>query len=158
MGESKETIATHGMGEFHHVKAQDFRPDPNYRADKKTLDKVWDIIQGKVDVSKIEEPETGEVVSVPVEYVNAVAWWALRRLKQLHAGKEFSVGVVKEEPIVLIEFVKEFHGVLNERGETVKMGKRQTTDCAAGFMQGIDPERLGQDAAVFFMQNLEVGN
>lgn len=143
-----------GMSDAHTIKAKPFIFDRSKPLDTKIADGVWDIVQGKVDPTQITEPDAEGVVSVPIEYVRAVAWWIIKRLKTMGCRKGFSVMVLEDEPIVVIEFVKKFDGILNAEGDALKTKKEQRTNCGLAFQREMDPERVGNDAANEFVHHL----
>jgi hypothetical protein len=143
-----------GMADCHTIQAKKFTFDRSKKVDRAIADGVWDILQGNVDPAKIAEPDADGMVSVPIEYVQAVAWWIIKRLKTMGCRKGFSVMVLEDEPIVVIEFVKEFEGVLNAEGDVLKTKKEQLTNCGLAFQREMDPERVGNDAANEFVHHL----
>lgn len=145
-----------GMGDSHTIRAKPFEFDRSKKVDAKIADAVWDIVQGKIDPTKIVEPEESGILLVPVDYVKEVAWWIAKRLSEQGCRKGFSVGVIEDEPMVLTEYVRYFDGVLNAEGELLSTKKEQRTDCALAFERGLVAERVGKEAADAFIFHLNM--
>ena len=152
MTENRETHATHGMTDHHHVKAaHGFKFDPNYRASPETIQTVWDIIQGKTKPATEAPLQPGQMeVLVPQEYVNAIAFFVLKELKRRGCGTGFSVKANPEAPEVEIAWLRP-GGLVTPNGN----GYAQTTDCLAAHLAELDPQHVGYTAVEMFVRRLE---
>lgn len=137
----------------HHIQAKPTDLDPNHRADTATKRMVWDLMQGRVKADQLEAPlPTGhQSVEVPMEYVSAIAFHALRELKRQGCDSSFSVKRDPEAPQVDITWQRP-RSILLPAG--IAMAYTQHTDCLAAFVRGLAPEHVGRAAADSFLVRL----
>lgn len=135
-----------GFGDHFSLKKDEGRIDPNKRADAKTLDTVWDIIQGKVAVPTEAPLPAGQIeVAVPIEYVDAIGFLVLKELKRRHMTKGFSVKVDPDMPKVSITWERP-GGIATPTGNAFD----QATNCLAAWMAKLAPEHVAMAAVDHF--------
>lgn len=139
---------THPGFEDHHQlrRHAPTKLDPNKPLDPKIADTVWEIAQGRAPTIQ-DDPNT---VIVPKEYVQAVAWHAIRELKRRGATKGFSVKVDPDVPQVCITWQRPA-GLVTADGNAYQ----GATDCITAFIDKRDPQHVGIEAVDTFMQRLD---
>lgn len=126
--------------------------DLNHQAPKEVKDAVWEIINGRTP-KEPDLPPDRMLVEVPVEYVNAVAWAASRRLERMGCTKNFYVEINKTLPLVYLRF---------ERFIVIPGHppfEKTTINCLAAYMalrhqkkEDFLPEKVGERAAMDFIE------
>lgn len=127
-----------------------WKPDKNIRADKKTLDTVWDIVQGRTKpVDEAPIPAGHITVEVPDHYVHAIAFYCAKALKRVGATKGFGVKTKEQEPVVTLDWQRP--GGLTTRSGN---GYAQDTDCLAAWVAKLDPQHVAKCAVEVFLENI----
>jgi hypothetical protein len=121
--------------------------DPNKQAPKEIKDAVWAMVQGHAPATVQDAPDT---VTVPHEYVQAVAFHAIRELKRRGCTKGFSVKVDPEVPQVFVTWERP-SGLVTTEGNAFQ----GSTDCLTAFVQQRPPEHVGFEAVEVFLANLD---
>lgn len=124
--------------------------DPHKQAPREIKDAVWDMVQGRAPATVQDAPGT---VTVPHEYVQAVAWHAVRELKRRGCGKGFSVKTDPDVPQVFITWERP-SGLATADGNAYQ----GSTDCLTAFVQNRLPEHVGTEAVDVFLTRLEEVN
>jgi hypothetical protein len=136
-----------GFDDHHELKRHAQTPlDPHKQAPKEIKDTVWAIAQGRAPTIQ-DDPNT---VTVPKEYVQAIAWHAIHELKRRSATKSFSVKVDPDVPQVFITWERPA-GLVTADGNAYQ----GATDCLTAFIQKRDPQHVGIEAVDTFMQRLD---
>lgn len=121
--------------------------DPHKQAPKEIKDAVWDMVQGRAPATVQDAPGT---VTVPHEYVKAVAWHATRELKRRGCIKGFSVKVDPDVPQVFVTWERP-SGIVTAEGNAYQ----GSTDCLTAFIEKRDPQHVGIEAVEVFLTNLD---
>jgi hypothetical protein len=121
--------------------------DPHKQAPKEVKDAVWDMVQGRSPKTVQDAPDT---VTIPKEYVQAVAWHAVRELKRRGCGKGFSVKIDPDVPQVFITWERP-SGLATAEGNAYQ----GATDCLTAFVCERPPEHVGTEAVDVFLANLD---
>jgi hypothetical protein len=141
---------THPGFDDHHQMRRSDKPaaplDPHKQAPKEIKDTVWEIVQGRAPTAQ-DDPDT---VTVPKEYVRAVAWHATKELKRRGCLKGFSVKVDPDVPQVFITWERP-SGLVTSEGNAYQ----GATDCLTAFAQNRPPEHVGWEAVDAFITRLE---
>lgn len=138
---------THPGFDDHHQLKRHAQPrlDPSKLLDRKIADTAWDIINGRAPTIQ-DAPNT---VTVPHEYVQAIAWHMLHELKRRSCTKGFSVKVNPDLPEVDITWERT-GGLVTPNGNAY----RGVTNCLAAFIDKRDPQHVGIEAVETFLQQL----
>lgn len=136
-----------GFDDHHQMRRSDHAPlDPHKQAPKEVKDAVWAMVQGRAPTVQ-DDPNT---VTVPHEYVGAVAWHATKELKRRGCTNRFSVKVDPDMPQVLIAWQRP-GGLVTADGNAYQL----TTDCLTAFLDKRDPQHVGIEAVDVFVQRLD---
>lgn len=138
-----------GFDDHHQLKrAPNQAPlDPHKQAPREIKDAVWDMVQGRAPKTVQDHPDT---VTVPKEYVQAVAFFATRELKRRGCIKGFSVKVDPDVPQVFVTWERP-SGIVTAEGNAYQ----GSTDCLTAFIDKRDPQHVGIEAVEVFISNLE---
>jgi hypothetical protein len=134
------------FADHHQLKRHEQVPlDPSIQAPKEIKDTAWAIIQGRGPTQQ-DDPGT---ITVPREYVSAVAWHAARELKRRGCTAQFSVRAHADLPQVQVAWQRA-SGLVTADGNAYQ----GTTDCLSAFAQGRDPQHVGIEAVDVFLTSL----
>jgi hypothetical protein len=134
------------FADHHQLKRHDQTPmDPTIQAPREVKDTAWAIIQGRGPTQQ-DEPGT---ITVPREYVSAVAWHAAHELRRRGCTAQFSVKADADLPQVRVAWERA-GGLTTATGN----GFQGTTDCLSAFAQGRDPKHVGIEAVDVFLTSL----
>lgn len=142
-----------GFGDHHHITAKGDRIDKNHQADRAVKDLAWDLLNGKTTAEAEAAKREGPTVSVPMEYVGAVAYFALKELKRRGCNSAFSVARSGEQPTVQIRWDRPGAELIPE-GMGPARAHEQVTDCLRAYVDGRDPQHVGTEAADLFVRKL----
>ena len=138
-----------GFDDHHQLKRHAQKPlDPHKPADRKIMDTVWDIAQGKAPTVQ-DDPDT---VTVPEEYTNAVLFCAAKALTRAGLTKNITLDIVtNDDGEPLLQIMRKMP-IADANGKDAHV---LITRLGVAFTGNMDPAIVGRDAAAEFTQRLD---